>query len=77
MARAKDGDLERLEPVRGVGRFASSDTARRNGSKGRSTRTGRGIWARSETLTLKRRMKSSDGGNKDATRHNRSRHVIN
>jgi hypothetical protein len=43
MERARDGDLERLEPVREIGRFASAEAALRKGSRGRSTRTGRGI----------------------------------
>lgn len=46
MERARDGDLERLEPVRGFGRLTSSEnTGCRKCSAGRSTRTGRGILA--------------------------------
>lgn len=46
MERARDGDLERLEPVRGSGRLTSSEkTGCRKRSAGRSTRTGRGILA--------------------------------
>lgn len=44
MERARDGDLERLEPVRGVGRLTSSEnTGCTKHSGGSSTRTGRGI----------------------------------
>jgi hypothetical protein len=46
MERAREGDLERLEPVRGVGRLTSSEnTGCRKRSGGSSTRTGRGILA--------------------------------
>lgn len=46
IVRARDGDLERLEPVRGFGRLTSSEnTGCRKHSGGRSTRTGRGILA--------------------------------
>lgn len=44
--RARDGDLERLEPVRVFGRLTSSEnTGCRKHSGGSSTRTGRGILA--------------------------------
>jgi hypothetical protein len=45
MERTRDGDLERLEPARVSGRFTSSKTGCEKRSRGRSTRTGRGILA--------------------------------
>jgi hypothetical protein len=71
MERARDGDLERLEPVRGFGRLTSSEnTGCRKHSEGRSTRTGRGILAH----CLRRpKRKLAVGGSK--TRHVTSCHV--
>ena len=72
MERARDGDLERLEPVRGFGRLMSSEnTGCRKHSEGRSTRTGRGILAHCLRTSAKRKL--AVGGSK--TRHVTSCHV--
>jgi hypothetical protein len=64
MERARDGDLERLEPVRGFGRLGSSkDTGCRKHSEGRSTRTGRGILA--HCLRSSKRKLAGGGSRRD------------
>lgn len=71
MGRANDGDLERLEPVRGFGRLTSSEkTDCRKRSGGRSTSTGRGILAH-----CLRSASSANWPSAKTTRHVTSCHV--
>lgn len=77
MERARDGDLERLEPVRETGRFASAEAALRKGPRGRSTRTGRVIWTwwRGGALTLAEGWRNQIEGAALATRRDPS-HLV-